>query len=240
MRRQINKVLKAYFSKFDPAFLRSFHPYHSDIDRGLEFEQLYKIGTDRTNGKPSHWRKDRFFNLYSALEIIKDRHGIVVEVGCYRGLSSFLICSRLREFDHSFSGEGYTICDSFEGLSNPTQADGLSESYGGMFATSIEYVKRTLSDFPEIEYHKGWIPGVFASLREQEYKFVHIDVDLRDPTLASFEYFYPRLISGGVLVCDDYGAKLWKGTKGAVDAFCERNKCRALRLSTGQIIIFKN
>src|SRR5688572_31529904 len=42
------------------------------------------------------------------------------------------------------------------------------------------------------------------------------DVDVYQPTRDSLEYFYPRLVTGGILVCDDYG---WPGARKAVDDF---------------------
>ncbi len=141
--------------------------------------------------------------------------------------------------DPTFTGKSYHIIDSFEGLSAPSDRDALPASYEGMFNSSVESVVSILEEFPDISYHEGWIPKVFSDLPNQQYRFVHIDVDLVEPTIASFEYFYPRLISGGVIVCDDYGSISWPGTKKAVDKFCRKNNAKVLRLSSGQLILIK-
>ena len=44
--------------------------------------------------------------------------------------------------------------------------------------------------------------------------------DIYQPTKDSFEYFYPKLASGGIIVSDDYN---WPGARKAIDAFCSRN-----------------
>lgn len=240
MRKYLNKFLLYYFKKFDPTFLRSFHPYYNDVHRSKGFDDLYNRVLKSTQTKASLWRRDRFYNLYSAVELVKNLQGNVIELGCYRGLSSYLICTRLKELNQNFSGEGYLICDSFKGLSSPTTQDQLPENFSGMFATESGIVKKNLSDFPLIQYFDGWIPEVFLNLPEAKYRFVHIDVDLVEPTVASFEYFYPRMVNGGIIVCDDYGGKIWKGTKVAVDDFCDKYKIQTLRLSTGQIFILKS
>lgn len=239
MRKYINKFLITYFKAFDPAFLTSLHPYYEQVSRSAGFDELYDEGILRTQTKVSIWRKDRFYNLYSAVELVRDLPGNYMELGCYRGLSSYLTCTRLKQLDANFNGGGYSICDSFEGLSKPKEKDGVPDSFTGMFATPVDVVREVLSEFPHVQYHKGWIPEVFATLPEQTYKFVHVDVDLMEPTLASFEYFFPRMVNGGVLICDDYGSKIWKGTKNAVDEYCIRHNCKALRFSTGQIMIIK-
>ena len=239
MRKYINSLLIRYFKKFDEAFLRSFHPYYSDVIRTKGFDEIYDYAIKHTQTKESLWRRDRFYNLYSSLELVQHLNGDVMELGCYKGLSSYLLCTRLRELNPMFTGEGYSICDSFEGLSNPTDKDQLNQNFSRMFAAPIEVVKKNLDNFPGIKYHKGWIPNVFKDLSGTTYRFVHIDVDLVEPTMASFEYFYPRLVSGGIIVCDDYGGKIWESTKKAVDVFCATHNCQSLRLSTGQIMIFK-
>ena len=41
--------------------------------------------------------------------------------------------------------------------------------------------------------------------------FVHLDVDLYEPTRACLDYFLPRLSPGGFVICDDYGAPTFPG-----------------------------
>ena len=52
---------------------------------------------------------------------------------------------------------------------------------------------------------KGWIPCRFGEIADRRFAFVHIDVDLYEPTRDALEFFYPRLNEGAVLVVDDYG-----------------------------------
>jgi len=65
--------------------------------------------------------------------------------------------------------------------------------------------------------YKGWIPDRFNEVSDKEFAFVHIDVDLHQPTLASLEYFYQRLVSGSVLLCDDYGSHRCNGARKAFE-----------------------
>ncbi|MEM0987914.1 MAG: TylF/MycF/NovP-related O-methyltransferase [Pseudomonadota bacterium] len=44
--------------------------------------------------------------------------------------------------------------------------------------------------------------GQFKS--PDSYAFVHVDLDLYDPVLGALEFFYPRLVDGGVMVIDDF------------------------------------
>ena len=40
------------------------------------------------------------------------------------------------------------------------------------------------------------------------------------PTAGALEYFWPRLLSGGYVACDDYG---WPGGRRAIDEFAARS-----------------
>ena len=109
----------------------------------------------------------------------------------------------------------------------------------GSFQAGLDHVRRALGEFPSIKFHKGWIPACFEGLPELKYRFVHIDVDLYEPTRDSLEYFYPRLHEGGVIVCDDYAHLQWPGARKALDEYCDPKGIPILRLTTGQGVIIR-
>ena len=192
------------------------------------FDQLYLAGARITGTEPAPLRRrDRFLILVQLLESTRGVTGIVAECGCFRGLSSFLLCSRLREQDPAFNGAGYQIYDSFQGLSEPGAQDlesadeeqnrGVRQNmHAGKYAATLEQVRHALGAFPRIAYFPGWIPAAFPRPNTERYRFVHVDVDLYQPVIDSFEYFWPLLQPGGVMVCDDYN---WPGAKRAVEEF---------------------
>ncbi len=173
-------------------------------------------------------RRARFQSLVRLLMETDGVGGAIAECGCFKGLSSHLMCSTLRKRDADYRGADYHIFDSFQGLSAPTLEDDVPEDFAspkdiksmcveGAFAASLAEVRRNLAEFPAIEFHAGWIPLTFQGLPERSYRFVHVDVDLYNPTIDSFEYFHPRLAPGGMIVSDDYG---WPGARQALEDFC--------------------
>jgi hypothetical protein len=82
-------------------------------------------------------------------------------------------------------------------------------------------VTQTLSKFPFVHLYKGWIPERFPEVTDNQFSFVSIDVDLFQPTLDSLEFFFPRLIKGGIIYFDDYGGKTFVGAKAAVDQYLD-------------------
>jgi O-methyltransferase len=62
-------------------------------------------------------------------------------------------------------------------------------------------------------------------------KFVHIDLDLYEPILGALNYFYPKMVLGGIIVCDDYGSLYWPGAQMAVEQFAEKNNLNFISLN---------
>ncbi|MCI5049122.1 MAG: class I SAM-dependent methyltransferase [Rickettsiales bacterium] len=174
-------------------------------------------------------RRPRFWllaNLFFTTMLSVDE-GDVVECGCFRGLSSLMLSKYWSLIDPAHTGKGFHIMDSFEGLSAPVAEDNdipANHPYGeaiyamtqeGAFAAPEEHVRNTLEEYPDITFHKGWLPSTLSELPEDgRYRFVNVDVDVYEPTLGCFEYFWPRLVKGGVIISDDYG---WPGAFKAIN-----------------------
>jgi O-methyltransferase len=58
-------------------------------------------------------------------------------------------------------------------------------------------------------------------------------VDLTEPTRESLAFFYPRMESGGIIVCDDYGQSTSPGATQAVDRFLADKPEKMLMLPEG-------
>ena len=106
----------------------------------------------------------------------------------------------------------------------------------GHFATPVDHIRSVMSDFPGVTIHKGWIPDVLSELPETAWSFVHIDVDLFEPTKACLEYFLPRLAPGGVIVNDDFGSPLFPGGQRSWHEVMESHGLSYAVLDTGQAV----
>ena len=211
-------------------------------------EERYFRGLVATGMSPNPLgRKFRHMVLIDQLRTIIDLPGEIAECGCYRGLSSWTICQTLNEEGGGFDGTGHHIFDSFAGLSAPVaedSADTVGQQHKrlehmmqpGAFACSQEKVQQHLAPFPGIAYHPGWLPASLADQPDRTYRFIHLDVDLYDPTAGGLAYFYPRLVPGGIIMTDDYG---WPGARRAFDEFCAANNLAFTAFPTDQAILRK-
>lgn len=177
---------------------------------------------------------DRKFFLRELLKLADSVEGDTAESGVYTGASSWFICEARK--DHA--GRHWAF-DSFEGLSEPSDVDGTFWQKGGLRAA--EKTARELLEPYRARVLRGWIPAVFGEAEGDIGKlaFVHIDVDLYEPTRDSLEFFYPRVTPGGIIVCDDYGFVSCPGATQAVDEFMAGRPEPVLHCPTGQGIIIK-
>ena len=179
---------------------------------------------------------DRRWMLGQLLRLSAGVAGDTAECGVFSGASSYLICVHNRSLD----GEPreHLMFDSFEGLSAPERGDGDHWSKGDL-SVSLDQVKQTLGAFDRTRFYPGWIPERFAEVAERQFSFVHIDVDLYQPTRDSFEFFYPRMSPGGIILCDDYGFTSCPGATKAIDDYLADKPEKMLALSGGGGFVIK-
>jgi hypothetical protein len=180
-------------------------------------------------GERDGFNSHRRWMLYQLLKLVRDVPGDTAECGVYLGASSWLMCGL---------GRTHHIFDSFEGLSKPDAVDGEHWSEGALSA-SEDAVRANLAPFEPV-LHKGWIPDRFADVADRKFAAVHVDVDLYGPTRDSFEFFYPRLVRGGLFVCDDYGFSTCPGATRAVDDFLADKSEAVIILDCGGCFFVKN
>ncbi len=181
-------------------------------------------------GERGGFNTHRRWMLWQLLRMVGDLDGDTAECGVFEGASSWLICAANRQ---SRPGRKHHLFDSFEGLSRPDEKDG-SYWEPGALARSEAIVESKLAPFlDDLVFHKGWIPERFGDVSDRAFAFVHVDVDLRQPTLDSIIFFYDRLVPGGILLCDDYGCTSCPGATSALDEFLADKPEKMIALDAG-------
>jgi O-methyltransferase len=178
--------------------------------------------------------------------------GSVVECGVWRGGSMQAVARTLdRLGDHA---RDLYLYDTFEGMTEPTDKD---LRYDGKAATnllasadkkswvwaeaSLEDVQAGFETVPypseRIHFIKGPIEDTVPAEMPDEIAILRLDTDWYESTAHEFEHLYPRLVSGGVLVIDDYGH--WQGSRQATDEFLDRTGERLLllRADSGRVAV---
>ena len=175
-----------------------------------------KIAPDLSKLERKYPDKVRFFNLWFQVERLRQENiaGDFAELGVYKGDSAELIhmMDRSRTF-HLF--------DTFSGFTKKDlkHEEGKAATYTTRnFAdTSLEQVKARLRS-PKFKFCPGYFPDSAKGLENLRFALVNMDADLFNPTSAGLEYFYPRLLPGGIILVHDYNPD-WPGIMKAVDDF---------------------
>ncbi|MFN3388348.1 MAG: TylF/MycF/NovP-related O-methyltransferase [Allosphingosinicella sp.] len=179
-------------------------------------------------GERGGFNTHRKWTLWQLMRMTAHVPGDTAECGVFEGASSWLICSATRGTDKI-----HHLFDSFEGLSAPQSEDGGYWKPGD-FATPEQVVLDNLAPFADrIRLHKGWIPERFGDVADRTFSFVHVDVDLYQPTIDSMRFFYDRLSPGGILLCDDYACGTCPGASASIDEFLADKPEKMLSLDAG-------
>lgn len=185
-------------------------------------------------GEADGFNSDRRLMIHELIRLVEGVPGDTAECGVYKGAGSYLISAA----NEVAGGRDHHVFDSFEGLSEPGETDGAHWTAGNL-AFGLAGVKEHLREFERIHYHSGWIPARFEEVADRWFAFVHIDVDLAEPTADSIEFFYPRMSPGAIIVCDDYGFTTCPGATHAIDRFLADKPEKMVRLSGGGGFLIK-
>ena len=177
----------------------------------------------------------RYWMLYQLLRLTDKVPGDTAECGVYHASSSYLICSFVAR---SVLPKSHHLFDSFEGLSVPVPQDGGHWQPNDL-RVDFGQAARRLSKFEGVHFYKGWIPNRFNEVANRRFSFLHIDVDLYEPTRDSVAFFYPRMNSGGVIICDDYGSSVCPGATKAMDEYLQDKPEKMVMLSDGGGFLIK-
>jgi O-methyltransferase len=223
------------------------------IDQG----QTYTLNPPYDFATYSPWFEDWFQDIYAKCRtrtLMREdsayvihqfcRHclhlgGDFAECGVYRGGSAFLIASTVA--DRSVDKDRQVhLFDTFQGMPSTANDDPSGIKEGRFGDTSLSAVQEYLNEFPFVRFHPGYIPASLEPVRENKFAFLHIDVDLYQTTRDCLEFFYDRMVSGGIMIFDDYGWDIFRDSeKRAVDEFFANKQEMLLCLRTGQSVVIK-
>lgn len=153
--------------------------------------------------------------------------GAIVECGVFKGAS----LARFAMFRNLFDKEsrkivGFDIFGKFPETKNEGDAK-LRESFiedAGANSVTVDELNKILNSkncSTNVELVAGDICKTVPEFvkRNPDFKIalLNLDTDIYEPAVTILEHLYPRLVSGGVLLLDDYG--IWPGETQAVDDY---------------------
>lgn len=157
--------------------------------------------------------------------------GDFVECGVYAGTSIKTLMDYLggTQFPKTFWGY-----DTFD--YNPVEGHSFAGQQEGFF----EQVQARFKDYPQARLIKGFLPDSFSQGMPEKVAFLHIDLNNAEGEIAVLEALFDRVVSGGVIMLDDYEwAGVYRLQKAAEDKWFDARQYRVIPLPTGQGMIIK-
>src|SRR5258708_9467554 len=176
----------------------------------------------------------RCWQLWDALTMAPSR-GDIIEVGVWRGGTGCLLAKRAQEF-----GCKTFLCDTFSGVVKSGQGDNEYRD-GGHRESHPSYVSSLAAKLGvETEILQGIFPEETGHrIADRAFRFAHIDVDVYQSSRDATEWVWPRLVSGGVVIFDDYGFERCEGVRKFVDEWATETRCPVVHSVPSQAIVFK-
>lgn len=216
------------------------------ITRGLESDRAW----DYENGFYWFSHPSRINKMLAHFDLYKSIIGIpghILELGVFKGTSLIRLATfrAMLESEYSRKIVGFDAFGKF-----PTDKLSLSEdidlikhfeSVGGD-GLSVNELSDILQKkcFQNFSLIKGnvfdTVPKYLEENPETRIAFLHLDMDVKEPTIFALNELYSRVVPGGVIVFDDYNAV--KGETEAVDEFISEKKLHLEKLSYYNIPAF--
>jgi len=171
--------------------------------------------------------------------------GDFIECGVFKGDMSWVLANTV---DFADINKDFYLYDTFEGFSdkyssaddfpfNPNFLDFANKAY--KIPDLHKKVEGRFKDFQNIKVIKGVLPDVLDKVAPDRISFLHIDLNSPTAEVAVLDILFDRVVSGGMVVFDDYGWFEYINQKRAEDAFMNDRGYTILELPTGQGLVVK-
>lgn len=174
------------------------------------------IGTERLH----NWRMIMEYAIEQSIP------GDFVECGVWRGGACILAAALLESYGKDQEARHVWVCDSFEGLPEPThEADSKDWHHKvAPLSVSLEQVKANFDAYrlllPHVKFLKGWFKDTLPSAPIEQIAALRVDGDMYQSTLDVLRALYRKVALGGHVIIDDYNAV--RGCQRATDEFREQ------------------
>ena len=232
----------------------------------LQFQETFE-GSDALDAcwKRSMQTRDSLYNLWEVGSYLHANQieGDFVECGVWRGASMQLLARQIVE--KNLSAKSMWLYDTFGGMTQPTQADKrikdgrLAEELGWdaselqediafmsgvhAFATLNDvkdgFIQMGL-DLQNLNFIIGDVIETIPRDMPKKISLLRIDTDWYESTSHILLNLYPRVVTGGVVILDDYD--YWSGARQAADEYFSSHQLHPLllRQTGGGRVFIKN
>jgi O-methyltransferase len=161
--------------------------------------------------------------------------GDFVECGVNRGGMASAV---MKYTNFSESDKIFYLLDTYCGI--PEEMKSSSATLDFDYPDCYDDVCKTFSHVSNARIVRGAIPSTLPQVESQQIAYLALDMNSSSPEIAAAEFFWDKIVSGGLIVLDDYCySKHFMDQKLAFDNLSHQLSTEVLALPTGQGIILK-
>lgn len=204
------------------------------------FLRAYQLG-ESTQSWPGSTIRWRAYIACWAGQQAAHLPGDFVECGVNRGGLARAIVDYI-DFQHL--SKRFFLIDNFMGLvpeylNAAEREKNLLEHYAYYEQNSQEEVSKTFSAFANVQVIKGNVPDILEDVPSDRFAFVSLDMNCTFPEIEAAKFFWDRIVSGGIILLDDYTQTMHSEQQIAFDQFARERGVGVLALPTGQGLLLK-
>jgi O-methyltransferase len=209
-----------------------------DFIREPRFAKAYAAAaaTNPWKGFTLQWRT---YMVCWFADMVKDLEGDFVECGVNTGAYSRAV---IEYVNFNSLNKKFYLLDTYQGLVPGQISQQESKAGIDQYLTSYrdvyEQVKQTFAGF-NVSIIKGMVPDTLPQCDAKKICYLSIDMNVVAPEIAAINYFWDKVVPGGVIILDDYGFPQHIHQKNAFDEFARSKNISILTLPTAQGIIIK-
>ncbi len=204
-----------------------------------KFVESYELNAKIIRENPEYQEiKWRAHTIAWAVNRARSLEGDFVECGVNKGFSAKFAMDFA---DFTKLDKTFFLMDTFNGLveAQLTEKERAQGKTGGGYQECYDEVVKTFRDYPNVKIIRGSIPETLPRVESKKIAYLYIDMNSAAPEIAAAEYFWNKLVPGGVIILDDYGHLGFEEQRYAFDDFAKRKGIDILCIPTGQGLIMR-
>ena len=223
--------------------LTSMHNHDFMIDP--VYKAAYARGVQAAAGHDYQWYWRMHISLWAASTASK-LPGDFVECGVNRG---FLSSAIMQQLNWDSTGRMFYLLDTFQGIVERYLSDieieaGVTDRNrrdinSKFYTENFQEVEHNFAEWRNKKMVVGSIPDTLTEIKSEKIAFLHIDMNCTEPEVAALNYLWGRLVTGGLVLLDDYAYIGYQPQKEGMDAWAAKHDVAIASLPTGQGLIIK-
>lgn len=196
-----------------------------------KMEMAWQKSIDELPKEIQDWNKEIKYRAHIvtwASSQVKELDGDFVELGVFYGHLSKVIIN----FDPDLlNNRTFYLVD-------PWGSSNIDFSNAHYKQDIYEIVKSRFEPYPNVQLIRNIVPDALKEIPSQKIAFLMIDMNGFEAELAALNFFYSKIVRGGIIYFDDYGGR-WPKLREVVDKFFENKPEELLTFASPNAIVIK-